>query len=77
MSRSSSITVDVEVEIDLIDLDSDDLVEELRRRGYTVIGKDQSPTMPGTSAERAYYALNDTVPRPVRDFVLDAAGRVS
>lgn len=37
----------------------------------------QGPATLETLAERAYYALNDTVPTPVREFILEAAGRVN
>lgn len=68
--------ITVEADAYLEDFDDDDLVEELKERGYYV---SKTPSVPEIeiAAERAYYALNDTVPPPVREFILQAAGRVN
>lgn len=76
--RRRYISVDVEVDVNLDELDDQDLIEELRERGYTVLGAGCEEAAQSTiAAERAYYALNDQCPPPIREFILDAAGRVS
>ena len=37
-----TVTVDVDVDVDLSDFSNDDLIEELRDRGYSVVKKQQS-----------------------------------
>lgn len=37
-----TVTVDVDVDVDLSDFDNDDLIEELRDRGYSVVKKERS-----------------------------------
>ncbi len=70
-SKNIRRSITAEVEIDASDLDSGQLVELLEGLGYTVIMPDDAD-----SAQAAYYHLNDSVPEPIRSFVVQAAGRV-
>jgi hypothetical protein len=38
---SRTVTVDVDVDVDVEDFDDEDLVDELRHRGYSVVKKDR------------------------------------
>ena len=38
---SRTVTVDVDVDVDVEDFDDEDLVDELRHRGYSVVRKDR------------------------------------
>ena len=70
-------SISVEVDVNLSDIDDDMLVEEMKDRGFTVLGTGDATAPPPSAAERAYYALTDTTPPPVGEFILECAGRVS
>jgi hypothetical protein len=57
------------VELNLDDVDNDDLIEALETRGYRIFTRSQ--------ALDAYYALPADTPEKVKQFILDAAGRVA
>lgn len=63
----ASVTVDVDVDLD--EFDSCDLIDELESRGYVVQGEKSSPvdSTPSDLIERLYYALanndQDTINR--------------
>ncbi len=57
----------VDVDIDLSDISTDDLLNELASR-------DSLPTT--VTAERAYFALPKDAPEPVRAFIAEQAGRI-
>ena len=54
----ASVTVDVDVDLD--EFDSCDLIDELESRGYVVQGEKSSPvdSSPSDLIERLYYALD-------------------
>lgn len=55
----ASVTVDVDVDLD--EFDSCDLIDELESRGYVVQGEKSAPvdSTPSDLIERLYYALTN------------------
>lgn len=60
------MTVDVSLE----DFETQDLIDELCRRGASTTG------LGNTGAERAYLALPKDAPEALREFVAASAGRI-
>ena len=67
MISRRTISVNVDVDIDPMDLDDDVLLDELDARGLG----------PTRGAEGAYYALKRGDMAAVEEFILEAAGRVA
>ena len=76
----ASVTVDVDVDLD--EFDSCDLIDELESRGYVVQGEKSSPvdSTPSDPIERLYYALanndQDTINRTAATLCYVVGGRI-
>lgn len=76
----ASVTVDVDLDLD--EFDSCDLIDELESRGYVVQGEKSSPvdSTPSDLIERLYYALanndQDTINRTAATLCYAVGGRI-
>lgn len=76
----ASVTVDVDVDLD--EFDSCDLIDELESRGYVVQDEKSSPvdSTPSDLIERLYYALanndQDTINRTAATLCYVVGGRI-
>ena len=54
-----TVTVDVEVDVDIDDFDSEDFIDELERRGYVVLDKNEEKARE-TNSERILWLIRQS-----------------
>lgn len=73
--KSVTVVKEIDLDIDVSDFGDDELIDELRERGYGV--SDYGDSDAALTAYHSLHGLLDYLPEPARQFILDAAGRVA